>query len=137
MTYTYKKNSTHYLVLHSRQAELEIIPKAPTCYDHLVAYAESFRRGAKVSSQSCDVTNKLGECRRHDHYRVVRGQGPEKFCKIIPKNTHFHTGQIGSFSKTKKAFAYTSKSRENPEYSQKTSFAFAKTAWFYFTVFHL
>ena len=33
-----------------------------------------FPRGAKVFSQSCDVTNQLcGECRRHDHSRVVRG----------------------------------------------------------------
>ena len=36
-----------------------------------VAYAESFK-GAKVSSQSCNVTNQLGECRRHDHYRMIR-----------------------------------------------------------------
>ena len=49
-----------------------------------------FPRGeGKVSSQSCDVTNQLGECRRHDHYRVVRGHAPKKFCKITPKNTHF------------------------------------------------
>ena len=60
---------------------------------------------AKVLSRSCDVTNQLGECRRHDHYRVVREHAPKKFCKITPKNTHFRTGQIGSFSKTKKAFA--------------------------------
>ena len=73
--------------------------------DETVAYAESFRGGAKVLSQSCDVTNQLGECRRHSHYRVVRGHAPKKFCKITPKNTHFSTGQIGSFSKTKKAFA--------------------------------
>ena len=61
-----------------------------------------FPRGAKVSSQSREVTNQLGECQRHDHYRVVQGHAPEKFCKITPKNTHFCTGQIGSFSKTKK-----------------------------------
>ena len=55
-----------------------------------VAYAESYREGAKVSSQSCDVTNQLyGECPRHDHSRVVRRNAPEKFCKIIPKNAHF------------------------------------------------
>ena len=30
---------------------------------------------------------------------------------ITPKNTHFRNGQIVSFSKTKKAFAYPSKSR--------------------------
>ena len=46
--------------------------------------------GAKVLSQSCDVTNQLyGECRRHNHSGVVRGHAPEKFCKITPKNTHF------------------------------------------------
>ena len=61
--------------------------------------------GAKVLSQSCDVKNQLGECRRHNYYRVVRGHAPKKFCKITPKNTHFRTGQIESFSKTKKAFA--------------------------------
>ena len=101
-----------------------------------VAYAESFRGGGKVLSQSCDVTNQFGECRRNDHYKVVRGHAAKKFCKITPKNTHFRTGQIGSFSKTKKAFAYASKSRANPEYLRKTSFAFPKTAWFCFTVFH-
>ena len=54
------------------------------------------KKGAKVLSQSCDVTNQLyWKCQRH----------------------------------TK------SKSRENPEYSRKTSFAFAKTAWFCFTFF--
>ena len=53
-----------------------------------VAYAESFRGGAKVLSQSCAVTNQLGECRRHEHYRVVRGHAPKKFCKITPKNTY-------------------------------------------------
>ena len=93
-----------------------------------VGYAESFRGEAKVSSQSCDVINQLGDGGRHDHYRVVRGHAPEKFCKITPKNMHFRIGQIESFSKNKKAFAYASKSRANPEYSQKTSFAFDKTA---------
>ena len=102
----------------------------------IMAYAESFRVGVKFSSQSCDVTNQLKEWRRHDHYRVVREHAPEKFCKITPKNTHFRTCQIGSFSKPKKAFAYASKSKENPEYLQKISFIFAKTAWFCFTVFH-
>ena len=49
-----------------------------------------FRRGAKVSSQLCDVTNQLyGECRRHEHSRVVRGRAPRKFCEIASKNTHF------------------------------------------------
>ena len=66
---------------------------------------------------------------------MVRRHGPEKFCKITSKNNHFRTSQIGSFSKIKKAFAYASKSRANPEYSRKASFAFAKTAWFCFKVF--
>ena len=96
----------------------------------------STQKVSKFSSQSCDITNQLRKCRRHDHYREVRGHAPEKFCKITPKNTHFRTGQIESFSKTKKAFAYALKSRASPKYSQKTSFAFTKTAWFRFTVFH-
>jgi len=55
-----------------------------------VAYAENFRGGGQVSSQSCDVTNQLqGKCRRHDHSRGVRGHTPGKFCKTTPKNTHF------------------------------------------------
>ena len=41
-----------------------------------------FPRGAKVLSQSCDVKNQLGECRRHDHYRVVRGHAPKNFAKL-------------------------------------------------------
>ena len=45
------------------------------------------------------IMTQLGECQRHDHYRVVRGHAPKKFCKITPKNTHFRTGQSGSFSK--------------------------------------
>ena len=46
-----------------------------------VAYAESFRGEAKVSS-SCVVTNQLGKCRRHDHYRVVRGMPRKNFAKL-------------------------------------------------------
>ena len=54
-----------------------------------MACAESFRGGTKVSSQSCDFTNQLREFRRHDHYRVVRGHDPKKFCKITFKNSQF------------------------------------------------
>ena len=62
-----------------------------------VAYAESFRGGTKISSQSCDVTNQLyGECRNHN---------------IVREN-------IVQYS------------------SRKTSFVFAKTARFFFTIFH-
>ena len=109
-------------------------------YNYVIGLSSGVRRkfpmGAKVLSQLCDVTNQLGECRKNKNYRVVRGHALGKFRKIIPNSTHFRTGQIGSFSKTKKAFAYASKSRANPEYSRKTSFAFAKTAWFCFIVFH-
>ena len=38
--------------------------------------------GDKVSSQSCDVTNQLGESRRHDQYRVVRGHAQKIFAKL-------------------------------------------------------
>ena len=49
-----------------------------------------FPRGVKVSSQSCDVTNKLnGECQRYSHSRVVQRHDLGKFCKITCKNTHF------------------------------------------------
>ena len=47
---------------------------------------------------------------------------PKKFCKITPKNTHCCTSQIESFSKTKKAFAYASKSRANPNTREKPAF---------------
>ena len=74
-----------------------------------VAYAESFRGGPKFCH------NQLGECLSHDHYRVVRGHTPKNFCKITPKNTHFRIGQIGSFPKTKKAFAVVDIQIQGPE----------------------
>jgi len=51
-----------------------------------VAYAENFRGGGQVSSQSCDVTNQLREVPK----TILWGSGgmpPGKFCKIAPKNT--------------------------------------------------
>ena len=44
-----------------------------------------FPREAKVSSQSCDITNQFyGECRRHDHSRVVRKQKRSEWEKPPP-----------------------------------------------------
>ena len=72
----------------SRAQENRFVSVATTGTDSGVR--RKFSRGAKVLSQSRDVTKELyGECRRHDHSRVVRGHAPEKFCKITPKNTHF------------------------------------------------
>ena len=41
-----------------------------------------FPSGGQVSSQSCDVRNQLGECRSHDHYRVVRGMPRKNLAKL-------------------------------------------------------
>ena len=68
---------------HFYAPNVSCITMLEACYMMAVSYAESFRGESKVSTQLCDVTNQLyGECRRHDHSKVVRGHAPEKFCKI-------------------------------------------------------
>ena len=70
--------------------------------DETVAYAESFRGGTKVLSQSCDVTNQLGGCRRHDHYRVVQGHAPKNFAKLHLKIRILVPVKLEAFQKPKK-----------------------------------
>ena len=60
-----------------------------------VAYAESFRGGPKVSSQSCDVTNQLyRECRRNDHHSVA---GPGKILQSYTEKYAFSCFLEASF----------------------------------------
>ena len=97
-----------------------------------MAYAESFRGGPKFCHNRVTSQSNLGSA---EGTTIIEWSG-SKPRQITPNNMHFRTFQIGSFSKTKKASAYASKSRTNPEYSRKASFAFAKTAWFCFADFH-
>ena len=68
---------------------------------YAVAYAESFQG----EGQSF-VTNQLGECRRHDHYRMVRGHAPKKFAKLHLKIRIFKPVKSEASRKPKKAFVH-------------------------------
>ena len=58
-----------------------------------VAYAESFREGTKVSTQSCDVTNQLyGECLRHDHFSFLGSEGG--YGTVSPLGTLVQTNNL-------------------------------------------
>ena len=100
-----------------------------------VAYAESFRRGPKFRHNRVTSQINLGSAEGTTIIGWSGGMPRKNFAKLHQKYAFLYQSNR-KVLENQKSVRICLKSRANTEYSRKTSFGFAKTALFWFTVFH-